>query len=648
MALITMLVCNEHGYDRIFNIGTPKSEDLTQYIVKSESIVGNIIPFQNSTANIDPLYAFYARETLVDTDPQAIKSGEQAPFLYYPKLNGSTLVEAQGDGSYGDENFEDIRKFKKIEDSVYTVNIVIPAGGAESGLFRFPRVGEKVLVHLGGGTDNYLLGYVPDSTNNNTFVPQLAATDKQTAENNKLQADKGLILRYQQTGKNSPGPDEQYSEIGFYSKLTSWEPSVADNYNETVMLDKDGKETTDEAKKDKQVPKIDRINIKSTGDIYSDAVNYQGIRANRMEISVGKDKNLGKKAKRGVLSLEAGDEIQITSDTKITLKVGKSSITIDDTGISMSTNKVTGPYGTAWETKLNLSPADGIMGGGTRIKFSAVNQAALEDSYGGSLSANMGITRIGGLDIKMETESMESYTRKFVGNLLSDLIPNITLLGLGIAAEAKGRIKDEQEIANIFSPSLQASGALAKTFASQQFSWGKGLGIKETGYNDNIGALQGAFMIAHLIISSTATILSFTVSKWKIVQDAQNEEAKAAAANLARSSINLAMAIADATLSTVFGGILTGYCAEKAVENGASPVHKSTVHLQAGGRLNEDTFTKKITIADEKEYKTPLAGYKLPGFNKAPFLELVLKLSKPLMTYFQKAGYFDNKELENL
>ncbi|MDR3160113.1 MAG: hypothetical protein LBU28_00685, partial [Spirochaetaceae bacterium] len=41
------------------------------------------------------------------------------------------------------------------------INIVMPIGGAETGLYRFPKIGESVLVDEDDANNFYLLGYVP-------------------------------------------------------------------------------------------------------------------------------------------------------------------------------------------------------------------------------------------------------------------------------------------------------------------------------------------------------------------------------------------------------------------------------------------------------------------------------------------------------
>ena len=89
------------------------------------------------------------------------------------------------------------------------VRMMMPVGGDTAGLYRFPRVGEKVLVGI-EGTSHYLMGYLP--TNECQFSSTTTEYD-----------DKGFILRYKKSGKNKA--DKDYSEISFTRKDTKWPTS---------------------------------------------------------------------------------------------------------------------------------------------------------------------------------------------------------------------------------------------------------------------------------------------------------------------------------------------------------------------------------------------------------------------------------------
>ena len=119
--------------------------------------------------------------------------------------------------------------FYAVKSSDYTdkqdITIVLPVGGATAGLYRFPRVGEKVLVDKGDDNQYYLLGYLPGDTDNDAFIPRNLSGEADGAEKNKLFNDgQGMALRYKKTGiaDVSGRQDRLYSEIGFYHDATGW------------------------------------------------------------------------------------------------------------------------------------------------------------------------------------------------------------------------------------------------------------------------------------------------------------------------------------------------------------------------------------------------------------------------------------------
>ena len=149
------------------------------------------------------------------------------------------------------------------ENQPQEVKIIMPLGGTQAGLFRYPRVREKVLVGVEGAS-RYLMGYIPTN-------PQ----DFETA--GMFQNDgRGEVFRYRQTGKTRPPEGEAYSEIGFSHEKTSWIPADADLYSD-IQRDPKTKVPT-------EAPKIDRIHMHSTGDIHESAVNHHQVKARRLEL----------------------------------------------------------------------------------------------------------------------------------------------------------------------------------------------------------------------------------------------------------------------------------------------------------------------------------------------------------------------------
>ncbi len=145
------------------------------------------------------------------------------------------------------------------------VNIVMPLGGSESGLFRYPKKGEKILVGV-EENGSFLMGYLPEDTADNI----------NTGENHKsVMPDEmaGQFFRYKGPGDYKDYEDKKgvkkdkkkvYSEIGFYHEETK-------------------------CKVDAPADKIDTLRITSAGDINQKATNHDQIKAKRFELLVNCD-----------------------------------------------------------------------------------------------------------------------------------------------------------------------------------------------------------------------------------------------------------------------------------------------------------------------------------------------------------------------
>jgi hypothetical protein len=216
------------------------------------------------------------------------------------------------------------------------VNMVMPMGGPEAGLFRFPRVGERVLV-CHAVNDYYFMGFAPDPLSSG-FYPEgalknmtltdakdalseaekekgeMSEEEDKTAIQKRIDAlkvyianyvdngynpaqinpgnmddfldDNGMALRYKkEDNANQPKEGEAaglqttkgkgpFSEVGFYNKKSKW-PGEIKNYE----YYKEGKRLEEE-----RFNRIDVLNIQSTGDIESRAENHHLFMAKRIEI----------------------------------------------------------------------------------------------------------------------------------------------------------------------------------------------------------------------------------------------------------------------------------------------------------------------------------------------------------------------------
>ena len=278
--------------------------------------------------------------------------------------------------------------------TVVTVKIVMPLGGADSGLFRFPRVGEQVLVSQADSTGEYfLLGYIP-SKQSQDFTAASDDTEK-----------KAEVFRYKKTGENTS--DDTFSEIGFYNEQKQWKTSD-----------------------DNDPPKIDRINIRSTGDIKSKAQNHHQVKAKRFELLAGCDETDHSDANAQAAldaggddsALYAGDahvraknRIVIKAGQEIVLQVGRSAVVITDDGITLTTKKSGNNLATHWDTVINLTPRDGISMVGQELNMGAAYSFSLTEGGGGTLSSFGGILRLTARDLIAKAYCGIKYAAKFAG-----------------------------------------------------------------------------------------------------------------------------------------------------------------------------------------------------------------------------------------
>jgi hypothetical protein len=288
---------------------------------------------------------------------------------------------------------------KPSEEQCHEVTMVLPIGGVESGLFRFPKVGDKVLVSVEDNSFCYLMGYLPNENSNN-FYPHTAddtGLEERSEIDNVLEKE-AEVFRYGKTGTNASR--DEYSEIGFYKEPTQWKKA-----------------------EDAEFPQIDRISIRSTGDIKSQAENHHEISAKRLEILVDlpeTDHSAGGAAfgdgpgddsafYAGDTHIRAKNRIVIKAGQEIRLQVGRSVLIISDDGITITSRKTRQNTAASWDTVLNLTPRDGITMFGQKVSIGAAYDFSLRESGGGALSSFAGVVRLSGKDILAQSYNKTAF-----------------------------------------------------------------------------------------------------------------------------------------------------------------------------------------------------------------------------------------------
>ncbi|MCQ2914572.1 MAG: hypothetical protein MJ247_05200 [Alphaproteobacteria bacterium] len=301
---------------------------------------------------------------------------------------------------------------------VEQVVLVMPIGGEQNGLFRFPHIGEKVLVERDDGTNgtNYLMGYIP-SNDDNFSKEEQQPFDKEIKE--VVETQDALLLRYNSKDNNktvNSNRDEEYSQAGFVREDAYWKT-------------KDKEET-------KQIPKY---KISSAGDIEQQAENYFETSSKRVGIFAGYNDEINKSKsnfidkknnpnktysegvfpafkgatdndfKQGDVRIQAKECIQISADKEIIINVGRSTIKINDDGINLVSGKTKIPGSSAWDSAISINSLKGVNIIGSACSMLGKNSVAVNDNYGGSYSSLAGVTTIKGAHVITRSHTKLQY-----------------------------------------------------------------------------------------------------------------------------------------------------------------------------------------------------------------------------------------------
>ena len=369
-------------------------------------------------------------------------------------LQRMTVVGSKGGGESLDAEYpyQFYAKNDTTDTKTNVINLVMPIGGKENGFYRYPKVGENILVDADADDKYYLMGYLPSAADvENNFLAN-------EAEKKALQDEEGMVLRYRQTGKAAPSTDiiDRYSEIGFYRRPTQWKVSQTDksNYSEFSEGNAD-------------IPKIDQLNIQSTGDIHTKAKNHHRMKAKRIEILSNVDESdfskdlfkmnrpFGDKGPdesrllRGDIHIRAKNRIVLKAGTEIRLEVGRSTVLIDDNGVKISARKTHARIPNDGDATLSVLPLNGIQGAGQHINFVSQYHFSISEKMGSGLSGIAGIMRLGGKDIKLSTTPSSQYIAAGIGALAAT-IGQITTISRGISNDdAGGDVLDNLTLASL-------------------------------------------------------------------------------------------------------------------------------------------------------------------------------------------------------
>ncbi|MDR1948229.1 MAG: hypothetical protein LBQ38_02450 [Spirochaetaceae bacterium] len=336
----------------------------------------------------------------------------------------------------------------ELNNSIKTVTVVMPLGGKESGLFRSPKKFEKVLVGVEGEETYhyYLMGYLP------TYTPNPVSQDFQTKD---ILADNGEVFRYKQTGKTAAGEGaEHYSEIGFYQKPTKWKPDKSADYAAVS----DG------------YPKIDRINIHSTGDIHESAVNHHHVEAARLELLAGADaKTDADSFKQGDMRIKANKDITIEAGGTLTLKAGRTTLIISDSGFSVTHRIMSADIPNTFDAGFSLNSRNGISMSGQTVGINSRYKWSIADGLGAGVSGTAGVLNLSGRQISAGTANKVAQISSNIAYGF-DFASSIATAG---AALREAKFPDEKKKAEDFAFWFAKVDALAKLAVDLGFTFFK-------------------------------------------------------------------------------------------------------------------------------------------------------------------------------
>ena len=311
------------------------------------------------------------------------KSGEATTGK--PAKNAAATINI--DSQTGESYF-----YAKIDNSnvVSEVLFTMPLAGLGQGLYKYPRIGERIFV-LDNKDSRYVLhSYIPDSTKmpffNNAAIPSDAAVatvlrhSSDNFINGSSEADLTCYLGEENSGLNKPtlkqitrnvsgsfapedydSKDIKYSEIGMYSGSTT--------------KDKDGNSTWS--------PEV--LRIQTPGNQF----NHTGLlNLNTANAFIFSTPNANQEdSKYGSFSVLDVGSVVIDAKKSITLKVAGNMVTINEKGVNIISQS-TCTENTPYDSVLSLSPI------GASLSGLEVNVAGtISTNVSGGLSAGVSLAK---------------------------------------------------------------------------------------------------------------------------------------------------------------------------------------------------------------------------------------------------------------
>lgn len=356
---------------------------------------------------------------------------------------GSTNAAVKFTRMYGAKNVSDyvftartVKNGMVTDNEPFEVNFIQPVGGYGQGLFRMPRVGDRILV-LGvpsavkGKSDTYyLLGYLPGDEMPFTTAEELER--RETDETYKTALPEEMMsLRFRTTGEEVKSEDLE-NKMGIRraklpnncSELAFYNTHVGSKWDKDKKTWKDVDLSNDKDPVTKELFNRDRkvlANLQSTGDIQFSANHNLEMSARNLTFkgtgwegqwAEGKDKK-GRdiwELPEAKVSFDAINKFVVEAEDSITFKVGHNSITIAQGGISIKAPRCTDVTGPA-DASIMLKPITGVTVSGLNCKVSGLMTTTIGDPLGAQASFSSGTTTLSGAIVTQNTTSKLDFIK---------------------------------------------------------------------------------------------------------------------------------------------------------------------------------------------------------------------------------------------
>ena len=349
------------------------------------------------------------------------------------------------------------------DDNPFEVNFIQPVGGYGQGLFRMPRVGDRILVLgvpsvTGVSPTYYLLGYLPGDEMPFTTPEELERKITSASEMSKDEAppyqtalpEEMMALRFRTPGKKDEKVDLENkmgirraklpngcSELAFYNTHvgggeTKWDDKLEKWVYDDFSEDKDPV-TKDPFNEERKV----LANFQSTGNMQLSANHNLEMNARNLTFKgIGWGEKWVKSGDKWELpeaKVSFGDINKFVVEAKgaIEFKVGKSSVVIGNDGITIKTASrfanVAGPI----DASVKLNPLSGVAISGLNCRVNGFMGASIGDGVGAGASFGSGNASISGANIcQWTTPSFDLLKREtFAAATLGTEITSMFLKG---------------------------------------------------------------------------------------------------------------------------------------------------------------------------------------------------------------------------